>query len=496
MSFSVPLIRRRMNLAGGLAGALAPAGQTMDTASGYYEKVNSAYLQGNTTGFTRYVGIYIPSGWTAPGASEVLWSYRGASGVRSWIIRTTSTGEIDCYAHDGFGAYVTSPKYKIQDWDKGKFHLITMVVDVTAQTVRLYFDAYNVGATSGLSSYGGPTTGDALAIGAIGGGTFPVATVETLFAGGTDSVIATEAQVAAHYQAFRSAGTGVAMGLTGELWWNVDSAAAAPSSWEDETGTETLTKSGTVTVNDNDFAADDIIQSVKSFSTTASVFRGGANVTAACNPNGTWTTYGVLHVPAYMDGLTAFPSGNDFLFNRGNTSVTRGFVFRLLNAGQPYFCYEQADGTGTLRRTPLSGSANMEPYAGKRVPFVATHDGTTIRLYVNGTQAGSGTACSGATVPAGGDFAFLLGPGSLFCEDLFVVALGFTDGDVADAGEIATWTAAAKVNVPPAMGLTDELYFSPDDLSATGNWPDSTATANMAEQAGGVDRMWVRNLYA
>lgn len=483
------------------ASAPVPTGQAIDTTSGYYTKVNSTALVGQySTGFYIWALVYIPSGYTNPAGSEIIACHRGSSGTRGWNMRLQSTGVIDFYAADSFPTYIFSGSYKITAADHGKYHLITGVANGTANNVRTYFDATDCGVGGTWSSYSAPTTGDALTVGALSGGGNALTKLRVVAFGGATGAVPTEAQVAAHYNAILAAEASVACGVGTERWWSVDSNPTADATWTDETAAASLDKSGTVTVSDPTFAMDAIDLSVKSLNITASVFRGdaGTRSTMAAG-SGTTTIYGVGYVPSYMSGAASWPSGNDFVVNRGTTTVTRGFAIRLLNSGSAYLCYEQADGTGTLRRTPLSGNAALAQYAGKRVTWAATHNGSTINLYINGAKIASGTTCTGATAASDSplDHTWLLGPSSLFNEDFWVVAIGATSSVCADDATIAAWhTTTAAATAPAAMGLTGELFWSTGQLTTSGDWSNTTSSNTWVEQAGTVDRVWVRRRYA
>lgn len=453
-------------------------GQSMDTTSGYYQEINSAYLPGVSTGFTRWALIYIPSSWTAPGASEVYWSYRAGTGTRSWIMRVTSAGALDCYAADSFPSNIFSGSHTITAADKGKFHLVHMVASDTDNNIRMYVDAQDKGVGGAWSSYTAPTTGDALAIGAIGGGTFPTATIQVVAVGGTDSVVATKYQCYQHYVATQSAGTGVAMGLTGELWWNVDSAANAPTTWTDETSTTSLTKSGTIAIEDNAVVMYDLALANVGVTSSANVY---------AKAPGDTVFNGSSSMTMYMTGVsktktaTAWPGGNNYIAGKCPGSVVRGWNVRQLNAGKPYIRGEFANGSGVLTATPNADFSTVTN--GDLMTCVIKLGSNVARIYKQGVEVGTGTACTGYTSPSAADQMLVHAISSFYNRDWLLLGFGFCGSVAASDAEISAWHAAclADPNGIAAMGLSGEILFRGEDVPTAGNWVDTGSVVTLTE---------------
>ncbi len=470
--------RRQVGRGSRSTGAVI-AGQSMDLSAGYYSALNSPDLPGVAAGFTRWAMVYVPAGFSNPSSSEIVFCNRANSGTRSWIVRLTTSGTIDCYVADSFPTYVFSNAYTITDDDKGKFHVLHMVADGTTDNdIKLYWDGQAVGSNGTWSSYTAPNSSDSLTIGALGGGSNPLAELEVVAAGGTDSVIATQYQCVQHYSACLAAGTGAATGWSGELWWNVDSAADAPSSWEDETATETLTKTNTVTVNDNAFDMYALSYGVSSTTVGSNYYR----FISGSNPFDGSTSM-TIYVTAVVKDITAttWPSGSQYFWSKRAAGTTKGWNLALVNAGKPYLYGECGDGTATWKTAPTADASALS--VGDVFTYAITLGSNTLRAYFQGSEVGSGTVCTGYTPPDDTTHLQALTISSFDTHDIAILGLGMDPSNTASASEISTWhtNCLNDANGIVKIGLANETCWNGEDLPDGGNWNDTSSTYLLSE---------------
>lgn len=120
---------------------------------------------------------------------------------------------------------------------------------------------------------------------------------------------------------------------------------------------------------------------------TSALFASGSNakVSTAFNPSGS-----NFSVEAWVNLANLAQTGNPNLIASSNTSAdNKGFVLQLTGSQAQFYV-----GNGTTNANVLTSSGTV-PATGW-LHLVGTYDGTTVRLYVNGVQSGTGTALAGS----------------------------------------------------------------------------------------------------
>jgi hypothetical protein len=188
-------------------------------------------------------------------------------------------------------------------------------------------------------------------------------------------------------------------------------------------------------------------------------------LTGICNPNAlqTATPGGIAGQAAgfwvaCVVRPTALGSGNYWL-----TRIAAAAGWGLLQNGASTLVFRCANGVGTLVSSPnftLTGLTNTI------VGVVGVHDGTTVRLYANRAEVGSGTAITGFTAHSNRTYVGAAGSASAFLD--FFGAAGGTG--VPSASDVATWFDLVKAN--------RQIQNMPGSAVTTNKWiPNSGATA-------------------
>lgn len=86
---------------------------------------------------------------------------------------------------------------------------------------------------------------------------------------------------------------------------------------------------------------------------------------------------------------------------------------------------------------------------GKFHRFVMTHDGSTVRMYHNGSEVGSGTSGTGFTVASGSDRLMLCDAWSAVgteSTDYDIVGFGIDASTTMSSGQVTTWDASVQAD--------------------------------------------------
>lgn len=146
--------------------------------------------------------------------------------------------------------------------------------------------------------------------------------------------------------------------------------------------------------------------------------------------------------------VNATPTVANHIFSHFDTAA--GWVFNLTVAGTLRLTIY--DGAAALKHTPTFATTN-----GKFYVATATYDGTTLRLYVNGTEVGSGTASTGYTTPSvnKGAIGKKSSAGGNAAVDITIFGCAFSDTTVLTADEVAAhWVASQSAGgVVPFRGV-------------------------------------------
>lgn len=196
------------------------------------------------------------------------------------------------------------------------------------------------------------------------------------------------------------------------------------------------------------------------------------------------TVWGVSAAPftiAYVGYLIALPVADTvpYIYGRTSSSIypTRGTAFCGIAANQVLWTIRTPSGA-----TQTPAHAHVAGDVGKCHRYVLVHDGSAVRLYVNGVQVGAGTAVSGFTAPSADRI--WLGYGWTWagsnCEWLGCIGLTMTNSALSGA-QIATWDASV-VSAGAVQHLNGSaLTWDANDWSGTGIWADKSATYGLSE---------------
>lgn len=127
---------------------------------------------------------------------------------------------------------------------------------------------------------------------------------------------------------------------------------------------------------------------------------------------------------------TALGNGNYWLTRLGASAG-----WGILQNGASTVCFRAANGSGTLVSSPsYTATANT------LLAVVGVHDGSNLRLYVNGAEVGSGTAITGYTAHSNRTYIGAAGSASAFL-DFFGAYCG---NSVPSADQISAWYLALR----------------------------------------------------
>lgn len=463
--------RRPLRGASGIVSEPPISGQTMDcSAGGLYSSVGAAVLKGNNTGWVRWAALRLKS---IPTVNDYFWTYRNSGTTQGWALRFTSAGVADGFMFDGGGGLNAPTGYTLTADDVGKIHLVHLRYD--GSLLYFSFDGNYIGFASPGATYSTPDASQTLSIGGLSGFA-SCQHAEILAVGGSDASPDLAETCADHYEATLAAGTGVAMGTTGEHWWNVDSAADLPVSWTDETATASLTKSGTITVNDPTFTMLGLAHGTRGQTAASRYFTRAAGTTLL---DGSSSMTICLTGAAVQRSATAWTSGNNYVADKAAAGVTQGWGLRLLNTGAPTIRGEVANGSGVLTATNSANTAGIA--INDLITVAVTLGSNQLIIYLNGSAVGSPVTCTGYTAPGAGIASFIHTFGSLYNRDFSVFGFGFDGANTATPAQVAAWHAACDASnqgfVP--MGLPAEVAWSMrDGDGGAATWPDTTATYN------------------
>lgn len=193
-------------------------------------------------------------------------------------------------------------------------------------------------------------------------------------------------------------------------------------------------------------------------SSTTNYYATAASSGVRGSATGFWATWlGVINAAAT----------NNHLFNCSN--ATEGWQINLNAPTNLWFLV--ADGTVAFRGTP-----NYNPAAliGKisHITGVHTGAGNTIRLYINGVEIGSGSACTGYTVPAGATLNRVAGLNAA-CDSVFMGGMGGLG--VPSAAQILANAQACRA----ARRLVAMAGVAPDHM-----WVPLATVASIADSIG------------
>lgn len=247
----------------------APPAVTMYGVNGFlttaaYGTVAGSGENGNAvSGFTVNALISVDSQAVASSDRWITGVSDSTGTSYDWQLRSTGTNAGLSFGVrvSGGGAQIFSSTFTVTAAMLGRILHVTGVVDLAAGKMRFYVDGGLVGVESVVTTYGVPDTASPDTIGrlVIGGSGFVPASGITLYGRATGHGPMTQAEVAAHRALCLSAGDIVALsgvGLTPRTTHSVKAAviaagstASAPTTIPDSTGTATMTKVGSPTLN-------------------------------------------------------------------------------------------------------------------------------------------------------------------------------------------------------------------------------------------------------
>lgn len=215
-----------------------------------------------------------------------------------------------------------------------------------------------------------------------------------------------------------------------------------------------------------------------------------------------------------LDAFTGFTdTGADFLRTQvndeglvGSTSFSVAVLFRLTSAadtawlgatnnasGNGWSLYHNGtdwrfrmdDGVGTDITSPTTNA----PAVGTTNLFVGVHDGTKLRLYLNGSEVGSGTSITGYTANSGVKqqigIRLTTNAGAFDTGD--ICGMCGSDSDAWSAAEISTLWDDTKAGYALATvaGKTERLWTAAGRTSVPDPVPDDVGSEDMEHIAGG-----------
>lgn len=279
-----------------------------------------------------------------------LYRYIVSKGDVSYALYTGRDGSLNFFIVSTSGGVVRSPAPNAERvWD-GAWHLATGTFD--GSTVRLYLDGIEVGSGTPDSGNIDYSSTEPLIFGDYVGGGLP-------FSGGIDDVqiynrALTAEEIIASYAAGRLAS-----------WWRAEGNAS------DAIGTNNGTLAGTASFALGRSAG-------KAFQTAGGLVQ---------IPDSSTLHLTKITVEAVVSG--ASPGNNKYIISKSFTSASASYAFYTGPSGGLVFYVTTSNGI------MASPAASASIWDNEFHAIAGTYDGQNVRLYVDGTEVGSGTSGSG-----------------------------------------------------------------------------------------------------
>lgn len=421
----------------------------------YYTTPNPGGEAGSSGGFGVAV-LYRMAALPLGGVNRPL--VDRSSGASGWLMYFGS-GPLTFAACNSVPAFISTPSRTYLSTDVGKIHLAVGLHSGAGGFVRLYSDRRENGSGTAISGY---TAASApMLLGRSGQFSSFGNTQETLAAlafQGTPSL----AQLQALYDTVRTTGEfpDSFTGATVTHRWSVKdelrTQAQVPATLTDKiTGAaaDLMTKQGSPTV----VRIDPSIDGRRSFGVYGFSI---SSYLATANPGGIagvstgfwFCWYGVV----YTTGISCIVA-------RGNNTGTAGWQLDILGSSALTLSVANGSGSGVNAPTKTLVASDLG------IPCVihGVHDGSSVRLYFNGVEVGSGTAITGYTALAA---AMTVGVRGVPDVPSVTTAFGVVGGHaVATAADVLAHAQSilATGRIQPIQGKTDHLWDVTRDTDAS-----------------------------
>lgn len=402
---------------------------------------------------------------TLPSVDGTNYVIDGRGGSAGWAIYADAgTNTIRGFIYNSGPTIVEAPHYNVISGDVGKTLQYVMTYDGT--TVRSYINGAQIGVGTPTTGYATPAS-QGLTIGAQGGATLPSEWHQPV-ALAADLSVATAGQIAT-------------------LWTDTQAALDVPD----------LPTGGTK------FLASDWAGGAAAWASD-----GTTSLTVANSPAGPTpytpsyiTTHRIMEVSSLAVGYTYTSAP----FLTGSTSFGFGALIQIqgtssvdviachqngYNAAYGGWCLFKngvniylwtVDGSGTQKVSPYYNCTSLAGDGLFHTVYVC-HDGSHLRVYIDGVEQGTATAITGHTAGTQNfGIGYMPGIAAWGAEDIEFVGVSGNNGDAMGSSAVATWhsavvSAADIVAVDTGSGTAYTWKVGPNTGAG---WKDTSGTYSL-----------------